>query len=111
MDSFVERYWPVDGQKFLSRSGTWLCDVTAPVDVSGVDRRTFHLRFNQIKPDRRWTGPTVRTLELRTSLHSFTFDPSYGSWLRVVVNGFLDSDKVDYAQEAYEVERTPQGAG
>ena len=111
MDSFAERYWPVAGQQFLSRTGTWICDLTRPVDVFGVDRRTFYLQFNQIEPDRRWTGPAVRTLELRTSLISFTFDPSYGAWLRLVVDGFLDSDEVNLVQEAYKIERAPQGGG
>ena len=108
MGFFAERYWSVAGQQFLSRTGIWICDLTSPVEVSGVDRRTFYLQFNQIESDRRWTGPTVRTLELRTSLISFTFDPSYGPWLRLVVDGFLDSDKVNHVQEAYEVERASQ---
>ncbi len=108
MDSFAERYWPVAGQQFISRTGTWLCALGGPVDVSGVDRRIFYLQFNQIEPDRRWNGPTSRTLELRTSLISFVHDPTYGPWLRLVVDGFLDSDKVDEVKEAFEVERAQQ---
>jgi hypothetical protein len=45
MDAFAERYFPVEGQTFLSRSGTWVCELDGPVDVSGVDRRIFYLRF------------------------------------------------------------------
>ena len=108
MDAFAKRYLPVEGQTFLSRSGTWACELNGPVDVSGVDRRLFNLHFNQITPDQRWSGPTTRQLELRTSLCSFTFDPRYADWLRLVINGFLDSDKVEHIQEAYEVERAPQ---
>jgi hypothetical protein len=108
MDSFAEQHWPVNGRQFQSRTGIWICDLTGPVDVSGVDRRTFHLRFEQIEPDQRWTGPTVRTLELRTSLASFTHDPDYGPWLLLVVDSFLDEDKVNGIQEAYEVERAPR---
>jgi hypothetical protein len=108
VDSFAERHWPVAGRQFLSRTGIWICDLTGPVDVSGVDRRTFYLRFNQIEPDRRWTGPTVRTLELRTSLNSFTHDPHYGPWLLLVVDGFLDTDEIDRIQEVYEIERAPR---
>src|SRR5258708_1514727 len=106
MDAFAERYLPVEDQTFLSRSGTWVCELNGPVDVSGVDRRIFYLHFRQIKPDRRWNGPTDRKLELRTSLVSFTFDQSYAGWLRLVIDGFLDSDKVERVQEAYEVERS-----
>lgn len=107
MDSFAQRYWPIDGETFVSRSGTWACELNGPVDVSGVDRRTFYLQFKQMETDQRWTGPTARSLELRTSLASFVHDPSYVSWLRLVVEGFLDSDKVNHVQEAYEVERKP----
>jgi hypothetical protein len=107
MDAFAERYLPVESQDFLSRSGTWLCELNGPVGVSGVDR-IFYLEFNQLKPDRRWNGPITRKLELRTSLVSFTFDPSYAGWLRLVIDGFLDSDRVEHMQEAYEVERAAQ---
>jgi hypothetical protein len=108
VDSFAEQYWPVTGHEFQSRTGIWICDLTGPVDVSGVDRRVFYLRLDQIEPDRRWTGPTARTLELRTSLGSFTHDPEYGPWLLLVVNGFLDGDEVNGVREAYEVERAPR---
>jgi len=83
-------------------------DLTGPVDVSDVDRRVFYLRFEQIEPDQRWTGPTVRTLELRTSLISFTYDPDYDPWLLHVVDGFLDSEEVSGLREAYAVERAPR---
>lgn len=75
--------------------------------VSGVDRRILYLRFHLTTPDPRWKGPAVtrRKLELRTSLASFTLDPTYASWLRPVIDGFLDSDKIDHMQETYEVER------
>ena len=105
MDAFAERYLPVENQTFISRSGTWVCELDGRVDVSGVDRRVFYLAFSQIAPDRRWTGPTTRKLELRASLASFTFDPAYAGWLHLVIEGFLDSDKVEHMQEAYEVER------
>ena len=107
MDAFAERYFPVDGQEFVSRSGTWRCELYGPVDVSGVDRRIFYLRFHLTIPDPRWKGSpaTLRKLELRTSLASFTLDPTYATWLRLVIDGFLDSDKIDHMQEAYEVER------
>ncbi|MGB9456913.1 MAG: hypothetical protein WCB12_12770 [Bryobacteraceae bacterium] len=88
MDTFAERYLPVEGQTFLSRSGTWLCELNGPVDVTGVDRRIFSLTFKRIKADPRWKGPLaeIRKLELRTSLASFTFDPSYAGWLRLVID-------------------------
>jgi hypothetical protein len=112
MDAFAERYFPVDGQTFLSRSGTWLCELGGPVDVSGVDQRIFHLRFHLTKPDPRWIGPAAdeRKLELHTSLASFhgigpAPSPGYADWLRLVIDGFLDSTKIDHMQEAYEVER------
>ena len=38
MDSFAEQHWPVKGRQFQSRTGIWICDLTGPVDVSGVDR-------------------------------------------------------------------------
>jgi hypothetical protein len=112
IDAFAEQYLPVDGQTFLSRSGTWVCKLDGPVDVSGVDRRIFYLRFNLTTPDPRWKGQSVneRKLELRTSLASFhgigsAPTPNYADWLRLVIDGFLDSDKIDHVQEAYEVER------
>ncbi len=110
MDAFAERYLPVDRQTFLSRSGTWLCELNGPVDVSGVDRRIFYLQFNLIELDSRWKGSSAskRKLELRTSLASFTFDPGYAGWLRLVIDGFLDSDNIDHMQEAFEVERGPR---
>jgi hypothetical protein len=72
MDAFAERFLPVEGLRFLSRSGTWLCELNAPVDVSGVDRRIFKL----IEADPRGKGPAAQTrkLELRTSLASFVHD-------------------------------------
>jgi len=79
-----------------------------PVDESPKDRRTFYLRFEQFEHDRRWTGPSARTLELRTSDFRFATDPGYGAWLRLVVDGFLDSNSADHMQEAYEVERALQ---
>jgi hypothetical protein len=87
-----------------------VCELDRPVNVSGADRRIFYLRFKQIEHDPRWTGPaaTERKLELRTSLASFHFDSSYSGWLLLVIDGFLDSDKVEHMQEAYEVERAPQ---
>ena len=109
MDAFAERYFPVNGKPFLSRGGTWVCELDGPVDVSGVDRRVFFLRFKLTTPDPRWKGPpaTERKLELRTSLASFHFTPDYADWLRLVIDGFLDSDRIDQMQEAYEVERAP----
>jgi|SRR5580658_9802024 hypothetical protein len=107
MIPFAERYLPVEGETFLSRNGAWLCELNGPVDVSGVDRKVFHLQFKQVEPDPRWNGPTDRRLELRTSLASFAHDPGYATWLRLVIDGFLDSDKVEHMQEAYEVERAP----
>jgi hypothetical protein len=111
MDAFAERYLPVEGQTFVSRSGTWVCELDGPVDVSGVDRRILFLRFKLTTPDPRWKGTTAseRKLELRTSLASFHFDPTYAGWLRLVIDGFLDDpSKVDHIQEAHEVERAPQ---
>jgi hypothetical protein len=108
MDSFAERRLPIDGKQFLSRTGTWICHLTSPVDLAPVDRRTFHLHFDQIVTDRRWTGPAIRTLELRTSAGSFATAPSYAPWLLLVVDGFLDSDEVDGLREAFEVERSSQ---
>jgi len=107
MDVFAERYLPVDGQTFLSRSGTWICELDGPVDVSGVDRRIFFLRFKLTTPDPRWKGQDAneRKLELRTSLASFHFTAGYADWLRLVIDGFLDSDEIEYMQEGYEVER------
>ena len=55
-DDFSERFFPVDGRKFVVRSGTWRCELDGPVDVSGVDRRVFPLRFFLVKQDARWKG-------------------------------------------------------
>lgn len=107
MDSFAERYWPVDGKQFLSRTGTWICHLAKPVDFLPPDRRVFHLKFDQLHADWRWTGPTVRTLKLCTSDFSFAHDPSYGPWLHLVVEGFLGTDEVDGVREAFQVERAP----
>ena len=110
-DAFAERFFPVDGREFLARSGTWRCELDAPVDVSGVDRRTFYLRFILVKPDARWKGTkaTERKLQLRTSLATFhNLDgkqAGYAGWLELVVEGFLDSDKTENVIEAYEIER------
>jgi hypothetical protein len=108
MDAFAERYFPVEGRTFLSRSGTWICELNGPVDVSGVDRRVFFLRFKLTTLDPRWKGPATneRKLELRASLASFHFAAGYADWLRLVIDGFLDSDKIEHMQEAYEVERS-----
>jgi hypothetical protein len=100
--------FPIDGRQSLSRTGTWICHLTSPVDLAPSDRRTFHLQFDQIATDRRWNGPAVRALELRTSAFSFATDPGYAPWLLLVVDGFLDSDEVDGVREAFEVERGPQ---
>jgi hypothetical protein len=110
MDAFAARHLPIDGQIFVARSGTWKCEINGPVDVSGVDRRIFYLDFKLVEPDTRWSGPTAhkRKLELRTSLASFTFDPTYAGWLLLVIDGFLGSEEIDHMQEAYEVERAPQ---
>jgi hypothetical protein len=108
MVSFADQHGLVTGREFQSRTGIWICDLTGPVDVSDVDRRIFYLRFEQIEPDQRWAGPTVRTLELRTSLISFTHDPDYDPWLLHVVDGFLDSEEVSGLREAYAVERAPR---
>src|SRR5208283_4933164 len=109
MDSFAERYLAVEGRTFLTRSGRWVCELDRPVDASGVDRRVFHFYFNQIHANPRWTRPTIvtRKLELRTSLQGFLSDPVYAGWLRLVIDGFLDSGKAEHMQEAYEVERAP----
>jgi hypothetical protein len=98
MDAFAERYLPVEGSTFLSRSGTWLCELKGPVDVSGVDRRILYLHFSLVDADPRWNGPTSRErkLELRTS------------WMYLVIHGFLDSDELEGMREAYEVERAPK---
>jgi hypothetical protein len=112
MDAFAERYLPVEGKTFISRSGTWVCELDGPVDVSGVDRRIFCLRFKLANADPRWKGPIAkeRNLELRTSLASFCQvgpapHPGYAGWLLLVIHGFLDSDTIDQIQEAYEMER------
>jgi hypothetical protein len=81
------------------------------VEVSGVDRRIFFLRFKLTTTDPRWKAPEAneRKLELRASLASFHFDPSYAGWLQLVIDGFLDDlDKVNDIQEVHEVERAPQ---
>jgi hypothetical protein len=110
MDAFAKRHFPIDGQSFLGRSGTWTCEINGSVDVSQPDRKIFYLHFDLTQSDPRWSGPIVprRKLELRTSLVSFTFDPSYPDWLRLVIEGFLDSDEIDAMREAYEVQRAPQ---
>jgi len=79
------------------------------VDVSGIDRRTFFLQFRQIAPDRRWSGPTERNLELRTSLGSFHHVPGYAGWVRLVIAGFLDSQEAEATCEAYDIERSVCG--
>ena len=84
---------------FLSRSGTWVCELDESVDVFAIDRHTSYLKFKQIEPERRWAGPEVRTLELRTSHATFAHDPSCGPWLRLVIDGFQDSDRVNHVQE------------
>ena len=130
MDAFAERYFPVGGQEFVSRDGTWRSELDGPVEVSGPDRRIFHLRFNLTTPDARWKGPaaSVRKLELRTSLASFhglrepvadmasvnrieaadhfpSDYPDYSNWLRFVIDSFLEADKADDMIEAYETQR------
>jgi len=45
-------------------------------------------------------------LELRASLAIFHFTAGDADWLRLVIEGFLDSDKIEHIQEAHEVERT-----
>lgn len=107
MDAFAERYLPVEGETFDSRSGTWLCGLGAPVDLFDPDRRFFHLHFKLTTPDPCWSGPAARErkLELRTSLGSFHFAPGYADWLRLVIRGFLDSNRLDHVQEAYNIER------
>jgi hypothetical protein len=110
-DRFAERFFPVAGREFLARSGTWRCELDAPVDVSGVDRRVFCLRFVLVEPDPRWKGTpaTERKLQLRTSLATFHnldgTQAGYAGWLDLVVKGFLDSDRTENVIEAYEIER------
>ena len=107
MDAFAERYFPVESQTLPpSRSGTWVCELERPVDVSGSDRRVFYLRFKLTKSDPRWKGPAAneRKLELRTSLARFHWtgsvpDPAYTYWLRRVIDGFLDSKKIEDIKE------------
>jgi len=107
MDAFADRYLPIEGRTFLSRSGTWRCELGGPVDVSGVDRRIFYLEFNLTTPDLRWNHPTARQrrLELRTSLDG---DSRYAGLLLLVIKGFLDSEKTEDIQEVYEVKRVLQ---
>jgi hypothetical protein len=110
-DEFAERFFPVHGREFLARSGIWRCELNGPVNVSGVDRRVFYLRFVLVKPDPRWKGAPAkeRKLELRTSLATFhNLDGrgvGYAGWLALVIEGFLDSDKTEDVIEAYEIER------
>lgn len=107
IDTFSERYFPVEGRTFLSRSGTWLCELDGPVDVSGADLRVFLLRFKLTTPDPRWNGSaaTERKLELRASDISFHYEAGYAGWLRRVIDGFLDSNDIHGIREAHEVER------
>jgi hypothetical protein len=109
---FERRFFPVDGREFITRSGTWRCELNGPVDVSGPDRRTFFLRFTLLQADARWKGgvsASERTLELRTSLASFHNiggkETGYANWLLLVVEGSLDSDKTDDVRVADEIER------
>ena len=118
MDDFERKFFPVDGEEFVTRSGRWRCELNGPVDVSGPDRRVFFLRFTLLQPDARWEGgasSAERTLELRTSLVSFhNLDgkqAGYANWLRLVVEGFLDSDKTSDVKEVYEIERDKAATG
>jgi len=106
-DTFAERYFPVAGREFVERSGTWLCELDAPVDLLPVDQRVFRLRFRLTKSDPRWKGPAVteQRLELRTSLISFHFEDGYAGWLLLVISGFLDSGEIVGIREAYKIER------
>jgi hypothetical protein len=106
-DAFAERYFPVDGRQFPERSGTWLCEIDAPVDLSPSDVRVFHLRFTLTEPEPRWKGTaaTGRRLELRTSNISFHFETGYAGWLLLVIDGFLDSDEIVGVREAFKIER------
>jgi hypothetical protein len=110
-DEFGERFFPVYGREFLARGGTWFCELNGPVDVSGVDRRVFSLRFVLVKPDpRRKRRPAKeRKLELRTRLTTFhNLDGKgvgYAGWLALVIEGFLDFNKTEDVIEAYEIER------
>lgn len=106
-DAFAERYFPVDGREFPERSGTWLCEIDAPVDLSQGDVRVFHLRFTLTTPDPRWkaTATPERRLELRTSDISFHFETGYAGWLLLVIDGFLDSDEIAGVREALKIER------
>ena len=92
MDSFAR--WPLDRRQFSSRTGTWICHLTRPVDTAPPDRRTFYLQFKN--------GPAVRTLELRTSAFRFATDPNYAPSLIQRVNEFLDSNEVDKVLDAFE---------
>ena len=106
-DAFAERYFPVTGQEFVERSGEWLCELDAPVDLSPVDQRIFRLRFTLKKSDPRWKGPAAseQRLELRTSNISFHFEAGYAGWLLLVISGFLDSGEIVGIREAYKIER------
>jgi hypothetical protein len=111
MDQFAERFLPIDGREFFSRSGKWRCELNGPANTNGVDQRIFYLRFVLVTADPRWKGTaaTERKLELRTSLATF-HNPDgkgtgYSGWLTLVIDGFLDGDKTEDIIEAYEIER------
>jgi hypothetical protein len=106
-DAFAERHFPVGGREFVERSGTWLCNLHAPVDLLPVDLRVFHLRFTLKEPDPRWKGTvsSERRLELRTSDISFHFEAGYAGWLLLVIDGFLDADEIVGTREAFKIER------
>jgi hypothetical protein len=106
-DAFAERHFPVDRREFVERSGTWLCNLDGPVDLSPVDLRVFHLRFILKEPAPRWKGTaaTERRLELRTSEISFHFEAGYAGWLLLVIDGFLDADETAGVREAFNIER------
>jgi hypothetical protein len=106
-DAFAERYFPVAGRKFVERSGTWLCELAAPVDRSPVDQRIFHLRFALKQADARWRGPAAaeQRLELRTSNIGFHFEHGHAGWLLLVISGFLDSGELVGIRDAYAIER------
>jgi hypothetical protein len=106
-DEFSKRFFRVDGREFHVHSGTWRCELKEPVDESGIDRRTFYLRFFLVEPNARWKGATAkeRNLELRTSKAVFHLKNGYADWLALVIVGFLESDKAEDMIEAYEIER------
>jgi hypothetical protein len=127
MNTFAERYFPVDGKEFVARNGTWRCELDGPVDVSGVDSKIFHLRFKLKTPD--WAAISTRTLELRTSLASFhsletpiadisganrmaaadhypaDSNPSYLNWLGFVISSFLETSAPSETIEAYRAQQ------